>query len=52
MKYERLKALFAEYDVDYYDFNLAKPEVFETKEDYYIDYEHLNEKGSTPSNSK
>lgn len=41
-----IKALCAEYDVDYYDFSLAKPEAFQSKPEYYSDYEHLNLEGS------
>ena len=41
-----VKALCDKYEVDYYDFNLAKPEIFESRPDYYSDYEHLNWAGS------
>lgn len=34
------------YDVEYYDFSLAKPEIFENKPEYFCDYEHLNRQGS------
>ena len=43
---KEVEALCEEYGVDYYDFNLAKPEIFETKANYYRDYEHLNEFGA------
>lgn len=41
-----VKALCDKYDVDYYDFSLAKPEVFASRAEYYSDYEHLNLEGS------
>lgn len=48
--YERnqmeVETLCEKYGVTYYDFNLAKPEIFETKSEYYRDYEHLNNLGS------
>lgn len=48
--YERnqneVKALCQKYGADYYDFNLAKPEIFETRPEYYSDYEHMNKEGS------
>lgn len=34
------------YDVDYYDFGLAKPEIFENKLEYFCDFEHLNRQGA------
>lgn len=30
---------------DYYDFNLVKPQLFENKENYYSDFEHMNKEG-------
>lgn len=45
-QYLWLKDFFAEYDVDYYDFNFAKPEVFISKPDYYYNFEHLNAVGA------
>ena len=41
-----LKEYCEKYDADYYDFSLAKPEVFETKTSYFGDYEHLNREGA------
>lgn len=41
-----VEALCEKYGADYYDFNLAKAKVFETKPAYYRDYEHLNNEGS------
>ncbi len=41
-----VKTLCDKYEVDYYDFSLAKPEIFEGKAEYYSDYEHLNLEGS------
>lgn len=40
------KALCEKYDVDYYDFSLAKPEIFETRAENYADHEHMNKQGS------
>lgn len=34
------------YDVDFYDFSLAKEELFAFHSDYYCDHEHLNLKGA------
>ena len=39
-------ALCEEYGVDYYDFSLAKPEIFKTVPEDYADHEHLNKTGS------
>ena len=39
--------LCEKYNVDYYDFNLAKQEAFQSQPDYYSDHEHLNEAGAT-----
>lgn len=44
---EDLKNLFKNLEVSYYDFNLIKPNIFENREDYFYDHEHLNRKGST-----
>lgn len=41
-----VKTLCEKYGVDYYDFSLAKPEIFASKPEYYSDYEHLNLEGS------
>lgn len=41
-----LVRLCEEYGVEYYDFSLAKPEIFQGKNEYYFDYEHLNYEGS------
>ena len=38
--------LCEKYEIDYYDFSLAKQEIFDDKEEYYYDYEHLNLEGS------
>jgi len=43
---QELMSLCDQYEVDYYDFNLAKQEAFESKPEYYADYEHLNEVGA------
>ena len=41
-----VEALCEKYGASYYDFNLAKTEVYEPKATYYRDYEHLNYEGS------
>lgn len=46
MNHEQVKALCAEYNVDYYDFSLVKEELFESQKDYFYDFEHLNYKGA------
>lgn len=40
-------ALCAKYGADYYNFSLAKPEIFEAKPEYFYDFEHLNENGTS-----
>ena len=40
-KMQVLEDLFAEYEVPYVDFSLAVPELYEAKEEYYHDYDHL-----------
>lgn len=41
-----LKSYCEKYDADFYDFSLAKPEVFESNGRYFADFEHLNREGS------
>lgn len=44
--YNYFRDLCAQYGADYYDFNLAKPELFQSVEpDYYRDYAHMNSAG-------
>ncbi len=43
---EQLSELCEEYQVDYYDFNLIKPEYFTFESKYYKDENHLNDIGS------
>lgn len=43
----KLKEFFKDLEVPYYDFNLIKPNIFQSEEDYFYDHEHLNQKGST-----
>lgn len=44
--YAYFKQLAAQYGAAYYDFNLAKPELFENKEpDYHKDFTHMNAAG-------
>lgn len=45
--YDReVRALVTAHGGSYYDFNLAKPELFESKERYFEDPEHLNVNGA------
>ena len=41
-----IRALCEKNGIDYYNFNLAKPEIYDAKNEYYYDFEHLNYKGS------
>ena len=41
-----IRKLCEKYDVDYYDFSLIKQDVFDSKLEYYYNYEHLNYEGS------
>lgn len=34
------------YGVEYYNFSMAKPELFDIQEDYFYDFEHLNYNGA------
>ena len=43
---EEVAALCESYGVDYYNFNLAKEEIYEAMPEYYYDFEHLNYTGS------
>lgn len=43
---EQVKELCLKYHADYYDFSLAKPELFLAEEDDFYDFEHLNYKGA------
>lgn len=42
----QLKAYCEKYGMSYYDFSLAKTEIFESRAEYFGDYEHLNRMGS------
>lgn len=42
----RLLAICDKYNVDYYDFSLAKPELYEINAKYFCDNEHLNRQGA------
>ncbi|MBQ8279952.1 MAG: SGNH/GDSL hydrolase family protein [Roseburia sp.] len=41
-----VKELCQEYGADYYNFSLAKPELFDAKPEYFYDFEHLNDEGA------
>lgn len=43
---EGIRGVCQEYGATYYDFNLAKPELFENRKEYLADFEHLNEIGA------
>lgn len=43
---ETVRELCRKHDVEYYDFSMAKPELFENKTEYFYDCEHLNFQGS------
>ncbi len=43
---ESLQKICEAYEVEYYDFSLVKPELFEKKDNYFADFEHLNYEGS------
>lgn len=43
---KQLSQLCAEYGVEYYNFSLANPEIFDAGSAYFYDFEHLNYKGS------
>lgn len=40
--YNLINDFACEQNVEYYDFSLAKPELFENSENYYKDFEHMN----------
>lgn len=42
----RIRRTCEENGVAYYDFNVARPELFTCKDEYYVDYEHVNQKGA------
>ncbi|MBQ9043020.1 MAG: hypothetical protein IJ111_09450, partial [Eggerthellaceae bacterium] len=42
----QVKGLVEGHGGSYYDFNLAKPDLFESQESYYWDWEHLNSAGA------
>lgn len=43
---EQIAQLCESYGVDYYNFSLVKPEVFENLTEYFYNYEHLNYQGA------
>ena len=44
--YEWLVDFCKEQGAEYYDFNLARPEIFESRPEYYFNFEHLNKEGA------
>lgn len=45
-QYDVISTLLAGHGVPYYDFNLAKPELFDPQPEYFADYAHLNGTGA------
>ena len=45
-QHDAIEDLLSEYQVPFYDFNLAKPELFDPEPDYFADRSHLNGKGA------
>ncbi len=43
---EKIRQVCEENGTEYYDFNVSKPELFERKDSYYMDYEHMNAVGA------
>lgn len=43
---KKVRALCSEYGVEYFDFSLVKPELFELKPEFFYNFEHLNYRGS------
>lgn len=43
---EIISELCRMHKVEYYDFSIAKPEIFAEQDQYYYDFEHLNYEGS------
>lgn len=43
---QELTSFLDEHGASYYDFNFARPELFESKPEYYSNNEHMNTKGS------
>lgn len=41
-----VRDLCESYEIEYYDFSLVKPELFDTESEYFYDCEHLNHKGA------
>lgn len=44
---QQMKAIVEEHGGSYYDFNLARPELFDSQEIYYRDWEHCNAIGAS-----
>ena len=44
--HDQIAGLLGEFDVSYYDFNLAKPNLFDPKLEYFANNTHLNVEGS------
>lgn len=43
---EKIRRICEEYGTAYYDYNVSKPELFERKDEYYMDFEHMNQEGA------
>lgn len=44
--YNEIAKIAKDLNIEYYDYNLIKPELFKSKEDYFSDGEHLNSQGA------
>ncbi len=45
--YLEIKGFLSDRGVNYFDFNFAKPSLFDNQDPYYVDSQHLNQKGAT-----
>lgn len=43
---DRIRRTCEEHGAAYYDFNLSRPELFERRDSYYMDFEHMNQEGA------
>lgn len=43
---EHIRNVCQENGTEYYDFNVSKPVLFERKDEYYMDFEHMNQRGA------
>ncbi len=43
---EKIRQTCAAHGTAYYDYNVSRPELFERKDGYYMDFEHMNQEGA------